>query len=483
MNLDEYSQYDATGLADLVARKEVTPGELARLAITAAQQVNPALAAVVETYDDRLETPELPPLTGAPFAGVPILNKDLAVGEAGRLEEMGSPLARGNRHSTDSLVWSRYRAAGFISVGRTATAEFGILGVTENLATGLARNPWDVTRTPGGSSGGSAAVVAAGVVPLASGGDGGGSIRVPAAYCGLVGLKPTRGRISQGRSRADAHVGISTPFALTRSLRDCARLMKCLQGGHPADIARLPMPPLGDCGQRTGPLRVGYLTGSWYGYQTDMATVAAVRGVVDMLAAEGHDVRPARLEFDFPAFLDAALDIWSAGLLVGLGTLSERFNRPITRGTVLGSTYRMYRHGQSLSAETYIRSLATFRDVGEVVGRFFETFDLLVLPTTPQPAPPVGYYEIDPPDEADLREWHRTIYVNDSFAGVFNISGDPAISLPVLPDSETLPVGVQIVAPYGQDGLLLQVATQVEKAFPPPARRPAVHVAAIAQRG
>jgi amidase len=338
MNLDEYSRHDATGLAALVARREVTPGELARLAITAARQVNPALAAVVETYDDRLERQGSAPLTGAPFAGVPILNKDLAVGEAGRLEEMGSPLARGNRHATDSLVWSRYRAAGFVSVGRTTTAEFGLLGVTENLATGITRNPWDVTRTPGGSSGGSAAAVAAGVVPIASGGDGGGSIRVPAAYCGLVGMKPTRGRISQGRSRTDAHVGISTPFALTRSLRDCARLLDCLQGGPPADIPRLPMPPLGDPGRRTGPLRVGYVTGSWYGYQTDAATAAAVLGVVEMLAADGHDVRPVRLEFDFPAFLDAALDIWSAGLLVGLGTLSQRFGRPITRETVLGST-------------------------------------------------------------------------------------------------------------------------------------------------
>ncbi|MBN8629378.1 MAG: amidase [Rhodobacterales bacterium] len=474
MNMDEYSSHDATGLAALVARREVTPGELARLAITAAAQVNPALSAVVETYDDRLEGPM--PLADAPFAGVPILNKDLAVGEAGRLEEMGSPLAKGNRHSTDSLVWSRYRAAGFVSVGRTTTAEFGLLGVTENLATGITRNPWDVTRTPGGSSGGSAAVVAAGVVPVASGGDGGGSIRVPAAYCGLVGLKPTRGRISQGRSRTDAHVGISTPFALTRSLRDCARLLACLEGGHPADIARLPMPPLGDPGQRTGPLRVGYLTGSWYGYDTDAATTAAVQGVVDMLAADGHDVRPVRLEFDFPAFLDAALDIWSAGLLVGLGNLSDRFGRPISRETVLGSTLRMYRHGQSLSAEAYIRALAVFRDVGEVVGRFFEGADLLVLPTTPQPAPPVGYYEINPPDDVDLKEWHRTIYVNDSFAGVFNISGDPAISLPVFPDASPLPVGVQIVAPYGQDGRLLQIASQVERAFPHPARRPAVHV-------
>lgn len=485
MNLDEYSSHDATGLADLVAKNEVTPKELARLAIMAARLANPALSAVVETYDDRLGGDGPEPVAEAPFSGVPILNKDLAVGEAGRLEEMGSPLAKGNRHDADSLVWSRYRAAGFVSVGRTATAEFGLLGVTENLATGITRNPWDLTRTPGGSSGGSAAAVAAGVVPVASGGDGGGSIRVPAAYCGLIGLKPTRGRISQGRSRTDAHVGISTPFALTRSVRDCARLLDCLEGGHPADFCRLPMPPvpkLAEFERRTGSLRVGYVTGSWYGYETGAATVEAVQGVAEMLAKDGHDVRPARLDFDFPAFLDAALDIWSAGLLIGVKALSERFQRPVTRDTVLGSTYRMFQHGRSLSAEAYIRSLAVFRDVGEVVGRFFETADLLVLPTTPQPAPPVGYYEINPPDDADLRDWHRSIYVNDSFAGVFNISGDPAISIPIFPGERALPVGVQIVAPFGQDGRLLQIAAQVERAFPRPKRRPQVHVATADSR-
>lgn len=484
MNLEEYSNYDATGLAELVARKAVTPAELVRLAITAAKHVNPSISAVVETYDDRLEEEAHASSPGGPFAGVPILNKDLAIGEAGRLEEMGSPLAKGNRPGTDSLVWSRYRAAGFVSVGRTTTAEFGLMGVTENLATGISRNPWDVACTPGGSSGGSAAAVAAGIVPIASGGDGGGSIRVPAAYCGLVGLKPTRGRISQGRSRTDSHVGISTPFALTRSMRDCAQLLECLQTGHPGDFCRLPMPPvptLAELEQRTGPLRIGYVVNSWYGYETDATTADAVQRVADMLAKDGHDIRPVSLSFDFPAFLDAALDIWSAGLLVGVKALSEKFGRPVTRETVLGSTYRMFEHGKALSADAYIRSLAVFRDVAEVVGRFFETADLLVLPTTPRPAPPVGYYDINPPDDVDLRDWHRSIYVNDSFAGVFNVSGDPAISLPLFPGKSALPCGVQIVAPYGNEARLLQIATQVEKAFPHSKRRPPVHVATVQQ--
>lgn len=480
MNFEEYSSKDATGLAALVAGGEVTAEELAGLAIHGARQVNPALSAVVETYDDRLAGLPVYPAQ-APFAGVPIMNKDLAVGEAGRLEELGSLLARGNRRTADSLVWSRYRAAGFVSTGRATTAEYGLLGITETVAGGITRNPWDPSRTAGGSSGGSAALVAAGVVPLASGGDGGGSIRVPAAYTGLIGLKPTRGRISQGE-RSDSHVGISTPFALTRSIRDTVRLLSVLEGGHCSDFTRAPLPPLTEAfaGGKTRPLRVGWISEAWYGYPTDPAVAAAVGQVAAMLTADGHDVRPMRLEFDFPAFLDAALDIWSAGLQIGLNDLAQRFDRRISPETVLGSTWRMYCHGRTLSAEAYIRALGVFREVAGVIGRFFEEADLLILPTTPRPAPPVGYYPTDPPDEIDLQDWHRSIYANDAFAGVFNISGDPAISMPFFPDGEPLPVGVQVVAPFGHDGRLLQIAAQIEQNFPRPARYPQVHVTAPA---
>ena len=482
MHLGEFGRYDAVGLARLVSDGQVTARELGKLTLEAVALVDKDINAVVETYDERLVNGFADKLPDGPFRGVPILNKDLLVGEAGCLEESGSPLAQGNRPAEDSPLWSRFKKAGFFSLGRTTTAEFGVLGVTENKATGITRNPWDTSRTPGGSSGGSAAIVATGAVPVASGGDGGGSIRVPAAYCGIVGLKPTRGRISLGLAKTDSHVGISTPFALTRSIRDCAYLLDCISGNHDSDLFRSAMPggPFQHSLEEScAPLRIAYLTESWYGYDTEERVRSSILKTVDFLRLEGHDLAEVDISLNYQEFLDAALNIWSAGLIVGLKALSERFSRPISPETVMNSTYRMFRHGCQLSAEDYIRSLSVFRKLAGEIGRLFENVDLLVLPTTPRVAPPVGYYDINADDSLDLRDWHNSIYANDSFAGVFNVSGDPAISLPIYDMDEKpgqIPVGVQIVAGFGREDLLLKIARQLETAFPWAEKTPQIHV-------
>ncbi|SHJ90440.1 amidase [Shimia gijangensis] len=479
MNLDEYSQYDACGLAELVQKGDVTPKELAQLAAKGVERVNPALNAIVEFYQDRLDNGFDQTLPDGPFHGVPMLNKDLSAGEAGCLEEMGSPLAKGRVMQEDSLVFSQFRKAGFFNLGRATTAEYGLLGITENRATGITRNPWDTNCTPGGSSGGSAAMVAAGAVPLASGGDAGGSIRVPAAYCGIVGLKPSRGRISQGPARSDAHVGISTPFALTRSVRDCAVLLDCLSVGHAGDPYRMPLPgaPFQTSWQdNTGPLKVAYLTESWYGYDTNAAAHASVMKTVDFLRQEGHEVVQDGPQIDYQAFINAALNVWSAGLVVNLKSLAERFDRPNISDHVLSSTARFFERGCEISAETYIRSLMVFQEVTAAIGSLFETYDLLVLPMTPRSAPPVSFYDPEPGAEIDFAQWHNSVYANDVFAGVFNVSGNPAISLPLHYDETGMPMGVQIAAPFGDEARLLQISRQFEQAFPWAGKTPPVHV-------
>src|SRR5262245_2070530 len=261
MNLSEYASYDALGLADLVRRKEVTPRELCHLALQAIDKLNPQLNAVIETFLQRADAVPAP----GPFAGVPFLVKDFPI-EAGVKAEMGSQLAAGFAPARDSELMLRSRKAGLLNLGRTTSSEFGLAALTVSRHTGATRNPWDPERSTAGSSGGSAAAVAAGIVPLASGGDGGGSIRNPASFCGLVGLKPTRGRVSLGPDAGDPYSGMVAAFVLTRSVRDCAAALDAVEGpgiGDPFEIARPATPYLAEITKPTGRLRIAMTTRAW----------------------------------------------------------------------------------------------------------------------------------------------------------------------------------------------------------------------------
>ena len=243
MNLAEYASYDAIGLAELVAGRQVSSAELCALALTAIERLNPKINAVIETFPERVGADHP---TGGPFAGVPFLVKDFPI-ECGVKAEMGSQLAAGFTAGCDSELMLRLRRAGLINLGRTTTSELGLAALTVSRQTGATRNPWDPTRSTSGSSGGSAAAVAAGIVPLAQGGDGGGSIRNPASFCGLVGLKPTRGRISLGPETGDPYSGMIASFVLTRTVRDCAAALDAVEGpsiGDPFEIARPAQPYL-----------------------------------------------------------------------------------------------------------------------------------------------------------------------------------------------------------------------------------------------
>lgn len=227
MRLDEYAQYDGLGLAHLVRRGEVSAKELGELALAGVETVNPRLGAVLETFPERLAALLADQAPEGPFGGVPLLVKDFPI-EAGVKAEMGSRLFDGFAPDHDSALMLGLRRAGFVNLGRTASSELGLAALTRSVQSGVTRNPWDPTRSTAGSTGGGAAAVAAGIVPIAQGGDGGGSIRNPASFCGLVGLKPSRGRISAGPDDGDALSGMAISFALTRTVRDCAALLDAL---------------------------------------------------------------------------------------------------------------------------------------------------------------------------------------------------------------------------------------------------------------
>ena len=292
MQLSEYASYDATGLAALVRKGEVKASELSHLALDGIAKLNPVLNAVIETYPKRAFSEYLNNIPEGVFYGVPFLNKDLSFPEKGSLCEMGTQLLKGNISNVDSLVIERLRNAGLVNLGRTTTPEFGLVGVTESRISGVTRNPWDLTRTPSGSSGGSAAAVISGIVPFATASDGGGSIRGPAANCGLIGLKTTRGRVPL-TPRVESNSGLGVIFGLTKSVRDTAALLDVLQGQPHNGLLGLKPPKtsyLEQLDTQVKKLRIAYAHTIW-GYEEISEEVSqAVNNVLKLLEQDGHHI-------------------------------------------------------------------------------------------------------------------------------------------------------------------------------------------------
>lgn len=476
MRLDEYAANDALALADLVRRREVTPGELAALAVEAAIALDPTLRCMVETFDDKPATIAADAGGDGPFAGVPYVLKDLGGMEAGLRCELGSRLAAGLRVRADSYLGARFRRAGLLSVGRATTSEFGIAGTTETGACGKTATPWDPTRMAGGSSGGSAAAVAAGIVPIGHASDGGGSIRIPASACGLVGLKPTRGRVSFGPLGGDRLAGWAVVFAVTRSVRDTASLLDCAAGPEPGDphIAPVPERPFADeVGADPGRLRVAFSHGSWSGRPDDPEIVAAVEATGRLLADLGHDVVEDRPRFDWEPFVDGMTDMWSAATAHSIDAVAAALERTPSRTNLDGITYTFLRHGRGVPLYRLLDCLEQFNGLARQVAPFFERYDLLVTPTLGALPAPVGRYDIDD-DTTTAREFFDGWSDLEGFLPLFNCTGQPAISLPLSESASGLPIGIQLVGRFGDETTLLRVASQLETARPWRDRRPPV---------
>lgn len=480
MRLDEYAALDGVALADLVRRRAVSAREVADTALRAIEAVNPTLRAVIETYDDGPDTARAAS-PGAPFAGVPFLVKDIGLHFKGRLVELGSRLCRGLRAEADSFFGTLVRQSGVTLVGRTNTPEFSMALCAENLAFGNTSNPWKLGYSTSGSSGGAGAAVAAGIVPIAHGSDMGGSIRGPAAWCGTVGLYPSRGRVSSGPAYAESGNGMSQAFVLTRTVRDTARMLDCLgvpQPGDPFVIARPPRPFGSYAETPERGLRVAYSARPLMDAPVDPEIAAAVVSTAEALGRLGHHVAEDAPDIDL-AYLDAACtDVWYYGFDRYLDNLASRVGRAVGPDTVERASLAFHRYARGRSVERYFAALEAFNTIRRRIGPFFQRYDAWLTPTCAQVARPFGTYgmNIDVPPEAFLAHEQRPC----QFMIAYNVTGQPALSLPLAMHSSGLPIGIQLGARHGEEHLLIGLAAELEQAMPWRCRVPPVHVAAPA---
>jgi amidase len=474
MNLTEYASYDGLGLADLLRRGEVTSRELCRLALQAIEKLNPHLNAVIEAFTDRADSA---PSSNGPFAGVPFLVKDFPI-EAGVKAEMGSQLAAGFTPAHDSELMLRLRKAGLINLGRTTTSEFGLAALTESRHTGVTRNPWDVTRSTAGSSGGSAAAVSAGIVPLANGGDGGGSIRNPASFCGLVGLKPTRGRVSLGPDTGDPYSGMVASFVLTRSVRDCAAALDAVEGpavGDPFEISRPSKPYLSEIAEPPGELRIAFTTKVWSGLPLDIEVANAITSTAKLLEQMGHTVVEDSPQFDYSAFLAAQIDLWCGHTAAFIDAIAQAVGRVPSEQNLQTTSWAIYVAGRELPATQLVAAEEYYNVITRQVARFLAGCDVLLTPTNTCLPLPLGTHNLDAPG-ATVQDLFNHLAPIETFTALFNATGHPALSLPLHRSRFGLPIGIQLIAGFGQEAKLLRLAAALEAASPWRDRLPQIHV-------
>jgi amidase len=485
MDLDEYLTSDATTLAGLVADKEVTAVELLALARERCDEVNPTINAVVAPLTDVADVQAADPGLSGPFAGVPFLVKDLAQ------EYAGFPTSNGSRALADdvaerhALVTQRFLEAGLVIFGKTNTPEFGAKGVTEPELWGAARNPWNLAHTPGGSSGGSGAAVAAGIVPAAGANDGGGSVRIPAACNGLVGLKTSRGVGPYGPQTGEVMFGMVTQGVVSRTVRDSAAMLDAIIGPDPAagyEAARPPVPFAELLARAPGTLRIGYSCSSAINANPDPEAVGAVEGTAALLTRLGHQVEEVSPPHDDEALARDFLTIWFAQLYGQVADIKRRLGSPDSHFEA--DTLACAELGRAAGMPALLQSLANVNDYIRALAGFHETYDLFLTPTLAKPPLAVGALT----SPGALQKASRVVakaragkllaasgVINQLIADnlgwvpytqLANLTGRPAISVPLHWTGAGLPLGVQFVGRLGADGVLLQLAAQLEEAQP-----------------
>jgi amidase len=440
MNLSEYARYDGLGLADLIRNKEVTAKELAELVLAGVQKINPEINAVIEVYNERVEKADELLLPEAPFSGVPFFLKDLGAAEAGKPQEMGSRLAKGWVAATDAYLTTRFKEAGALILGRTATPELGLAATTESILTGATKNPWDLSRIAGGSSGGSAAAVAAGILPVAHASDGGGSIRIPAACCGVVGLKPSRGRISTGPDADERLFGLVQEFVVSRTVRDTAAMLDAVgipAAGEPFVIVQPRQPYLNEIGAPTGKLRIAYTPESWMDLEVNSEIADKAGDIARLCENMGHDVEEAKPHFDLEPYFSALGVMWGSSLCFACDRLSEIMNRPADADYLEPVTLKIIESARQYSAKDVITAKAAINSTCRKVGQFFENYDVLLTPTLTQLPVPLGTIDLN--QDVPIENWY--------YGGRF-----------------------------GEEALLMRVARALEEALPWAERKPPVHV-------
>jgi amidase len=485
-SFQDYDRYDGLGLAELVAKGEVTPGELVEAAIARAEALNPHLNAVIYKMYDLAREAAKDDLSG-PFAGVPFLLKDLMVDYAGVPTSKGCRFSHGAVADHDSEMVKRFKAAGLITIGKTNTPEYGLVPYTEPELCGPANNPWELECNTGGSSGGSAAAVATRIVPMAHGNDGGGSIRIPASCCGVFGLKPTRGRNPIGPDIGEAWYGLACDHVLTRSVRDSAAMLDATAGpdvGAPYYAAPPARPFLDEIGADPGRLRIAFTSAPLLPSTVHEDCVKGVTDTVKLCQELGHDVVEATPQIDGKEFAKAFFTVVCCEARTDIEEDEARLGRKATAADFEPSTWAVGLLGQQLRAPQLSKAVRFLKLTARKVGQFFEEYDVLLTPTLAWPPVVTGSLQPKASEMAMMSILNRLnaggllrvvagidalaeqVFSFMPFTPVFNVTGQPAMSIPLYWNEDGLPIGMHFVGRYGDEATLFRLAGQLEQARP-----------------
>jgi amidase len=483
----EYDRYDALGIAELIRKKEATPEELCEEAIARIEKINPRINAVIYRMFEIGRKTARSNLPHGPFSGVPFLIKDLLTSHAGAPLTMGCKAFRNFIPSFDSELMKRYKAAGVVVLGKTNTPEFGLMGITEPELHGPTRNPWNLEHTPGGSSGGSAAAVASGMAPMASGGDGGGSIRIPASFCGLFGLKPSRGRTPTGPEYGAIWQGAAVEHVITRSVRDSAAMLDAIQGpdaGAPYIIQKPERPYLDEVNRPTGALRIGFTRKSPLNMGVHAECVEAVEKAARLLEGLGHAVEEAEPAIDGIGLARSYFTMCYGEIAADIAQMGTALGRKPSRADVEAATWLLNLLGKAFTAGEFVLAIRQWNTFSRQMGLFHEKYDLYLTPTTAYPPVRIGELKPGPADEKAMKiinilglgkmvRWsgmaEKIAIMNlakTPYTQLANLTGQPAMSLPLHWTKDGMPCGVQFIARFGDEASLFRLAGQLEQAQP-----------------
>ena len=491
----EYDRYDALGLAELIRKKEITPVEICEEAIARIERFNPRINAVIRPMFDIGRKAAGANLPDSPFSGVPFLIKDLLTAYAGVPMNMGCKALRNYVPSFDSELMKRYKATGVVVLGKTNTPEFGLMGVTEPELHGPTRNPWNPDRTPGGSSGGSAAAVACGMVPMASGGDGGGSIRIPASFCGLFGLKPSRGRTPAGPEFGAIWQGAAVEHVITRSVRDSAAMLDAVHGadiGAPYIIQKPERPYLDELSRPAGKLRIGFTHRSPLNAGIHPECVEAVEKTAKLLEGLGHAVEEAEPAIDGIALAGSYFTLYYGEIEADIVQLGRTLGRNPSPADVEATTWLLNLLGKAFTSGEFVQAIRQWNTFARQMGSFHEKYDMYLTPTTARPPAGIGELKPGPAEEFVMEivnglglgrmvRWTGLAekiaiesLARTPFTQLANLTGQPAMSVPLHWTKDGLPCGVQFIARFGDEESLFRLAGQLEQAQPWFDRRPEI---------
>ena len=464
-----YDGFDATGLAALVAAGDVTPDELLEAALARVTAVNPALNAAVLIQEGVARAAIAAGLPEGPFRGVPFLLKDLGAEAVDFPAHNGSRLWANTRYSRDSAIFERMKATGVVTFGRTTSPEGGIGPATQSAVYGgPTRNPWDLGRTPGGSSGGSGAAVAAGIAPMAHGSDGGGSVRIPASNCGLFGFKATRARFPDGPDAGEGWAGMAIDGFLTRSVRDAAAMMDACAGADPGAPYVAPAMPQGYLGAIAKPpnrLRIGLCETTFAGAPIDPICRDAALDAAKLLESLGHTVAPFRPKADHDGMMRAWTRIVACGTALGIRSKLAALGRDLAPDDVENLSRSAIAYAATVSGADYLEAVGKIHAYGRDMAAVFDHIDVLLSPVMAEPPAIIGRFAHTATDFVDYRMGKGMVFDYSPFCVAFNASGQPAASVPTF-WADGLPIGVHLAAAFGADEMLIALCREIELARP-----------------